>query len=115
MPHLTLAKITELFQRANNVKNKTRRDETLIEIRVVLSDIENKYMNAKAYSPFHGGRPMEFRSQALRFVSALAPPLLISHYNSRLLIIGESRSSTRRLEKHTILSTLVGKQTSLKH
>ena len=62
MPHLTLAKITELFQRANNVKNKTRRDETLIEIRVVLSDIENKYMNAKAYSPFHGGRPMKTSS-----------------------------------------------------
>ena len=46
MPHLTLAKITELFQRANNVKNKTRREETLIGIRVGFGEGLNKYMNA---------------------------------------------------------------------
>ena len=34
MPHLTLTKITELFKSAKNMKNKTRRDEMLIEIRV---------------------------------------------------------------------------------
>ena len=34
MPHLKHAKITDLFQCAKNMKNKTRRDETLIEIRV---------------------------------------------------------------------------------
>ena len=42
------------------MKNKTRRDETLSEIRVGLSDDELKYMNAKAYSPFHGGRQMAY-------------------------------------------------------
>ena len=34
MPHLSHAKITELFKSAKNMKNKKRRDETLIEIRV---------------------------------------------------------------------------------
>ena len=58
MPHLKHAKITDLFKSAKNMKNKTRRDETLIEIRVGLGWGELKYVNAKAYSPFHGGRPI---------------------------------------------------------
>ena len=62
MPHLKHAKITDLFQCAKNMKNKTRRDETLIEIRVGLGWGELKYVNAKAYSPFHGGRPIKDRT-----------------------------------------------------
>ena len=34
-----------------------RTGETLSDIRVGIIEAELKYMNAKAYSPFHGGRP----------------------------------------------------------